>query len=142
MSFEERNAVIGLVLGAVFFATYWVVVIARAAGDSAPFTEVAWQGPLLLVMIVGGSIYGIGYAVARWRARGTRTTDERDIEILARAESVGSGLGSLAASAALIMLALDASTFWTAHVLFVGMFLASVASSGFAISAYRDGVVR
>lgn len=142
MSFEERNAVLGLALGAVAFAAYWVVVLARAADDDAPFTEVAWQGPLLLVMIVGGGIYGIGYAVARWRARGTRTADERDVEILARAETVGSALGSLTATAALIMLALDASSFWTAHVLFVGMFLASVASSGYAISAYRGGVAR
>jgi len=38
------------------------------------------------------------------------------------------------------MLALDAPTFWTANVLFVGSFLGSLASGGTTLAAYKDGM--
>ena len=53
---------------------------------------------------------------------------------------VGAGITGLAVLAALIMLALDAPTFWTANVLFVGSFLGSLASGGVTLAAYKDGM--
>jgi len=40
----------------------------------------------------------------------------------------------------LIMLALDAPTFWTVTVLFTGSFLGSLASAGVTMAAYREGM--
>ena len=51
-------------------------------------------------------------------------------------------LRALAGLAALIMLTLGVSTFWVAHVLFMGSFLGSLANSGVAIAGYRDGIER
>ena len=140
MSLEERNVVIGLALGVTAFIVYWAVVIARAATDGAPFTQVAWQGPMLWTLVIGGGFYALTYGVARWRLRGTRATDERDAQVLLHADSASGGLTGIAVLATLIMLTLDASPFWVAHVLFVGAFLGSVAGSGVAIAGYREGL--
>ncbi|WP_297081931.1 hypothetical protein [uncultured Demequina sp.] len=140
MSFEERNAVIGMVLGLVAFGAYWVIVIARAASDDLPFSEVAWQGPMLLIVAIGGGAYAIVYGTMRWRVRRQLVSDARDREILDKSDAAGAGLVSLSALIALIMLALDADAFWVAHVLFVMSFLGSMVSSAAAIAMYREGV--
>lgn len=142
MTFEERNTIIGLVLGLAAFAVYWIVVITRAATDDVSFTQVAWQGPMLWTIIIGGGLYAAIYGATRWRVRGQRVSDERDVEILMHGESAGAGLTGLAGLAALIMLTQGADYFWVAHVLFVGSFLGSLASSGIVIAGYREGVAR
>lgn len=140
MTFEERNTIVGLALSITVVAAYWAIVIVRAATDDLPFTEVAWQGPLLWTMIVGGGLYAVIYGATRWRVRGQRVTDVRDVEILRHGEAAGAGLTGLAVLAAIIMLTQGASDFWVAHVLFVGSFLGSLASAGVAIADYREGV--
>ncbi|WP_296665667.1 hypothetical protein [Demequina sp.] len=142
MGFGERNQAIGLVLGLAAFVAYWAIVIVRAATDGLPFAEVAWQGPMLWSVGLGGGLYAVVYGTMRWRARGSRVTDERDAEIERHAEAVGAGLTGLAVLATLIMLALDVDTFWAAHVLFVGAFLGSMAGSAASLAAYREGVDR
>ncbi len=142
MSFGERNVTLGLALSVLLFTLYWAIILTRATGDSAPFTDVAWQGPLLLIIIIGGGVYAVVFAVARWRVRATRSTDERDIEILSRAESEGSVLTALAVLATLTMLALEVDTFWIAHVLFVGSFFGGIVSSAIALKGYRAGITR
>lgn len=140
MEFEFRQLVVGVGAGLAAFAAYWIIVLTRAATDDVSFTEVAWQGPLLLVVGIGGSIYGVSYGVARWRARGSLVIDARDRDIQRTALATGSGLTSLAMLVALILLGLEVETFWVAHVLFVGGFLGSLAESGTAIAAYREGL--
>ncbi|WP_291380264.1 hypothetical protein [Demequina sp.] len=142
MEFELRHQLLGLALGVAAFATYWIVIIARAVTDDASFTEVAWQGPMLLMVGIGGALYAAFYGVARWRLRGQVIADERDAEIMRTSESAGAGLTSLAVLATLIMLALGADTFWAVHVLFVGSFLGSLAQSGTTVAAYREGLER
>lgn len=137
MSFEERNRAIGLGLGIAAFVAYWVVIAVRAAGDDLPFTQVAWQGPMLAALVVGGAIYGAIYGTMRWRARGTRVADERDTHIALMSETAAGQLIGLAVLVTLIMMALDADSFWSAHVLFVGSFLGSVSSAVVSLSAYR-----
>jgi hypothetical protein len=137
MSFEGRHRAIGLGLGIAAFVAYWVVIAVRAAGDDLPFTEVAWQGPMLVALVVGGAIYGAIYGTMRWRARGTRVADERDTQIALMSETAGGQLTGLAVLVTLIMMALDADPFWSAHVLFVGSFLGSVSSAVVSLSAYR-----
>lgn len=142
MEFEYRHQLLGLVSSLALFVTYWIIVIARAITDDLSFTKVAWQGPLLLIVGVGGALYAIIYGAARWRVRGKIVTDERDAEITRRADAAGAGLTSLAALIAMIMLALDADTFWVVHVIFVGSFLGTVASAGMTVAAYTEGLER
>lgn len=140
MEFGYRAQVFGLWTSALLFAGYWALVITRAATDDVPFTEVAWQGPLLWVIILGGTAFAVMLGVTRYRLRGQVVEDERDTQIALRASSLGGGLTSLVVLAAIVMLALDASVFWVAHVLFVGSWLGSIAESTTAIAGYREGI--
>jgi hypothetical protein len=140
MAFTERITAIGLVVGLIGFVTYWGVVIWRSVTDDLPFTDVAWQGPMLAVLLIGGGIYGAIYGVSWARHRRERLTDERDNEIQRYAETAGGGLTGLGVLVALVMLALDVDTFWVANVLFTIAFLGSLASAGVTLAAYRDGV--
>ncbi len=142
MGFEHRHQLLGLILGVAAFAAYWIVMIARALTDDVSVTKVAWQGPMLLMVGIGGALYAAFYGVARWRLRGQIIADERDAEIMRRSESAGAGLTSIAALATMIMLALDVDPFWAVHVLFVGSFLGSLAHSGTTIAAYTEGLER
>lgn len=140
MEFELRHQLVGAATALVAFVAYWAIIIVRASTDGLPFTHVAWRGPLLLVLGLGGALYGIGYGVARWRVRGRTVLDARDAEIQRVAESTGAGLTSLAVLVALLMFGFHAPAFWVAHVLFVGSFLGALAQSGTAIAAYREGL--
>ncbi len=140
MEFELRHHLVGLFAGLGAFVAYWAIILTRAATDDAAFTEVAWRGPLLLALGVGGGLYGVIYLLGLARNRGRVVTDVRDAEIRRAAEEAGAGLTGMASLAALILLGLDASAFWVAHVLFVGGYLGSLAYSGRAISAYRKGL--
>lgn len=139
MGFEHRQQSLGLVLGLIAFAAYWAVILVRAAGDGLPFTQVAWQTPMLVAIVAGGLVYAAVYGTLRWRARGTRVTDERDEEIARYAESAGAGLTGIAVLVALILLTRDAAPFWVAHVLFVGSYLGSLISAAVSLAAYGEG---
>lgn len=142
MAFTERVTAMGLIVGLVAFVTYWGVVIWRAATDGLPFTDVAWQGPMLAVLLIGGGLYAAIYGVSWARHRRERLTDERDNEIQRYAETAGGGLTGIGVLAALIMLALDVDSFWVANILFAVAFMGSLASAGVTLAAYRDGVER
>ena len=140
MTFTERYTAVGLVISVVTFLTYWALVGYRAVTDDLPLVDVAWQGPLLWSLIIGGSLYALVFLALWLRVRREQHTDARDQEISRYAETAGAGLTGLAVLAGLIMLALDAPTFWTANVLFVGSFLGSLASAGVTLAAYREGM--
>jgi hypothetical protein len=142
MGFEERHTIVGLVLSLVTMFTYGTIVIVRAVTDGLPLTDVAWQGPLLLTIGIGGGLYAVLYVVGLVRARGQTYTDVRDAEIRARSESAASSLTSMGALAALIMLALGVEAFWVAHTLLILSWLGSLAGAGVAIDAYRGGIDR
>ena len=69
MTLTERTTIIGTVLGVVTFVTYWAVVVTRALTDDLPLEQVAWHGPMLLALIVGGGLYAVVYGVLAWRAQ-------------------------------------------------------------------------
>jgi len=140
MTFTERYTSAGLVIGLVTFVAYWAVVVFRAATDGLPLVDVAWQGPMLWALIIGGVLYAIIFLALWLRVRREPHTDSRDHEIERYAQTAGAGITGLAVLATLIMLALDAPTFWTANVLFVGSFLGSLASGGTTLAAYKDGM--
>lgn len=140
MTFTERYTVAGLVIGLVTVATYVVVVVVRAVTDGLPLTEVAWQGPMLWSLIIGGGLYALIFLAFWLRVRREPHTDSRDQEIERYAQTAGAGMTGLAVLVALIMMCLDAPLFWTANVLFIGSFLGSLASGGTTLSAYREGM--
>ena len=140
MTVNERGTMIGLGVGLVAFIGYWVVVIYRSVNDAVPFTEVAWQGPMLLAIALGGGLYAATLGVLYWLTRGERRHDERDDEIQRHAETAGAGLASMGALIALILLALDVDSFWPAHALFVLGYLGSLINASVTIAGYREGV--
>lgn len=139
MTFTERYTWAGLILSIATFAAYWIVIVIRAASDGLPFAEVAWQGPMLWALILGGGLYALAMLVLWIRVRGEAHTDARDHEIERYAATAGNGITGVAVLATLAMLALAAPLFWTATVLFAGSFLGSVVSTGATLSAYRRG---
>lgn len=92
MTFTERYTWAGLILSIATFAAYWIVVVIRAASDVLPFAEVAWQGPMLWALILGGGLYALAMLVLWIRVRGEAHTDARDHEIERYAATAGSGL--------------------------------------------------
>jgi len=140
MTFTERYTAVGLVISLATFVTYWALIIFRALTDGLPLVEVAWHGPLLWTLIIGGGLYGLVYLALWLRVRREQHTDARDREIARYAETAGAGITGLAVLVTLIMLALDAPTFWTVTVLFTGSFLGSLASAGVTMAAYREGM--
>ena len=140
MTFTERYTAAGLVIGIVTFVAYWGVVIFRAVTDGLALVDVAWQGPMLWSLIIGGALYAIVFGALRIRVRREAHTDARDQEIERYAQTAGAGITGLAVLATLIMLCLDAPTFWVANVLFVGSFLGSLASGGTTLAAYKEGM--
>jgi len=140
MTFTERYTWAGLVIGIVTFAAYWAVIIVRAITDGLPLVDVGWQGPMLWALILGGGLYAAVMLVLWLRVRGEAHTDARDHEIERHAATAGGGIIGLAVLATLVMLTLDAPTFWTATVLFAGSFLGSLVSTGVTLAAYRKGL--
>lgn len=140
MTLNERTTVIGVFLGLAAFVGYLAILISRATSDNLPLTEVAWHGPFLLSLGIGGAAYAAVYGVLAWRSRGQRVSDQRDVEIMLHGETAGAGMTGLAVLATLIMFGLQVDTFWVAHVLFVGAYLGSVISAAVTIMGYRKGI--
>ena len=91
MTTTERTTILGTALGLITVIGYWAVVIFRAATDDLPLADVAWEGPMLAALVVGGGLYAITYGAIAWRARGTLSTDARDHEIQRYADGVVDG---------------------------------------------------
>ncbi|WP_061961218.1 hypothetical protein [Demequina flava] len=139
-SFEERQTAAGLAIGLVAVLAYVAVLTVRALTDDLPLTEVAWQGPMLVCVGVGGVAYALLFLALWLRQRGETLTDERDEHIRAAGEVSGASLSGLGVLAALVMLALDVDTFWIANVLLLVTFAGAVAQSATVLGAYRGGI--
>lgn len=140
MTFTEQYTWAGFAIGIVTFLAYWTVVVVRAVTDGLPLVDVGWQGPMLWSLVLGGGLYAVVMLVLWLRVRGEAHTDARDHEIERYAETTGAGITGIVVLATLVLLALDAPTFWTATVLFVGAFLGSLVNMGVTLAAYREGL--
>ncbi len=139
IGFEEKHQYTGLGLSLISIAVYLAIVLTRVFTDDVSVTKVAWQGPMLLVIAVGGGLYGIGYGIARTRQKG-QAKDARDAEIDRYGDATGGGLLSLTVFVTIILLALGVDTFWVAHNLFLGSWFASFIGSASKAAAYREGI--
>jgi len=142
MDFALRHQGWGLAAGLVWFVAYWTLLIVRAATDDVPFTQVAWQHPMLWFLLAGVIVYAAIYAASWWSTRGGIRTDVRDAEIRSRSDAVGTGFTAMGAVVALAMLAFGVGTFWVAHTIFFASFLGTLASTAQTVAAYKDGLDR
>jgi hypothetical protein len=139
ISFTEGVLYGGLALSLVTMLAYLAIVLTRVFTDDVSVTKVAWQGPMLLIVAIGGGLYGLSYGIARLRHRGT-VEDARDKEIERYGESIKGGLVGLTVFVSIILLALNVDPFWVAHNLFLGSWFATFASTAGRVGAYREGI--
>jgi hypothetical protein len=139
ISFTEGVQYAGIALSLLSMVTYLAIVLTRVFTDDVSVTKVAWQGPMLLVVAIGGALYTIGYGVARLVHRGP-VEDARDKEIQRFGESINGGLVGLTVAVSIVMLALNVEPFWVAQNLFLGSWFASFVSSAGRVAAYREGI--
>jgi hypothetical protein len=139
ISFTEGVQYAGLALSVVSMLAYLAIVLTRVFTDDVSVTKVAWQGPMLLVVAIGGALYGIGYSIARI-CHHRPVEDVRDKEIQRYGESINGGLVGLTVGVSIVLLALNVEPFWVAHTLFLGSGFASFVSTAGRVAAYREGI--
>jgi fermentation-respiration switch protein FrsA (DUF1100 family) len=139
ISFTEGVQYAGLALSILSMLAYLGILLTRVLTDDVSVTKVAWQGPMLLVVAIGGGLYGLGYGIARLRHKGP-VEDARDKEIQRYGESINGGLVGLTVAVSIVLLALNVEPFWVAQNLFLGSWFASFVSSAGRVAAYREGI--
>ncbi len=139
ISFTEGVQYAGLALSVLSMLAYLGIILTRIFTDDVSVTKVAWQGPMLLVVAIGGALYGIGYGTARLLHKGP-VEDVRDKEIQRFGDSINGGLIGLTVAVSIVLLALNVEPFWVAQNLFLGSWFASLVSSAGRVAAYREGI--
>ena len=136
---EEKRAWIMLVVSAVAYATYVIIVVGRAEGR--PLADVPYAAALLWT--VGGAIAAsiaaeIGIGVVTPRA--SRAKDVRDREIGRLGEHVGQSFVIVGAVAAMLMAMAGWDRFWIANAIYLCFVLSAVLGSIAKVVMYRRGL--
>jgi hypothetical protein len=138
MAFAEKRAWIMLVVSALAYATYVVVILRRAGG--APLADVPYQSTLvgtvvasIVLAIVANIVVGI------LTPKGEEKPDQRDREIYRASEYIGQSFVVIGGMAALILALVEAPSFWIANAVFLCFTLSALTSSIAKIVAYRKG---
>ncbi len=138
MAHEEKRAWIMLVVTVVAYATYVVVVLARASGAS--ITTTAYVAPL--VWSIGLAILAnivLDIATSMGMPRSERRRDTRDKEIARVADLTGQSFLVIGGLAALVLSLVEADWFWISNVLYLGFVLSAVLGAATRIAGYRGG---
>lgn len=136
MGSEEKSAWIMLVVSAVAYGIYLVIVL-RSPG---PLTEAPYVAPLLWTVgggIVGGIALNILSAIVS--GKDANKTDQRDKEISQFGEYVGRSMLVVGGVAALVMAMAQVNHFWIANTLYLAFVLSALLGSVARIFAYRRG---
>jgi formate-dependent nitrite reductase membrane component NrfD len=138
MSYEEKGQWVYLVVTAVTFLAYLVLVIGQA--DGRPLTEVDYV-PILLWTIgaaIAGSIVGhIVIAIAR--PNEPHTADVRDRDIGRRGDYVGGTILGIGMVIPFLLAITEADQFWIANAMYLVFALAALAGTVIKLVAYRRG---
>ncbi|KJL31572.1 hypothetical protein [Microbacterium oxydans] len=144
MTYEERNAWTGLIVGIIALPIYILVVLQRAGGG--PLTAVDWF-PLMLWMI-GLSILAIIVLSILWgliaHAKdpdGTGRSDIRDRDISRMGGRVEQAFVVIAGLGVIVLCAIGADVFWIAHTMFLGFAVSAIIGGIARVIAYRRGLV-
>jgi hypothetical protein len=138
MAFAEKRAWIMLVVSAVAYAAYVVIVLGRSGG--APLADVPYESTLvgtIVASIVVSIILNI--VVGMFTPKGEEKPDQRDREIYRTTEYIGQSFVVIGGVAALILALLEAPYFWIANAVFLCFVLSALLSSIAKIFAYRTG---
>lgn len=138
MAYAEKKAWIMLVVSAVTYATYAVIIVGRAGG--APLAQTPYAAALagtvgasIVVTIVLNIAVGIG------TPKGEQKPDQRDREIHRTSEYVGQSFVVIGAVSALLLALWEAPYFWIANVVYLCFLLSALLSSIAKIIGYRKG---
>src|SRR5919106_1832841 len=139
MSFGEKGNWLYVLVTAVTFAVYVVIVLGRA-GD-IPVAEVTYVSTMLwaIGIGVGGNILG-SIAIAISKPSEADTTDERDKTIDRFGEYVGRIVPGVGMIGPLGLALADADSFWIANAIFAVFVLSILVSSIVKIFGYRRGL--
>ncbi len=138
MSSEEKQTWASAVAGLVVSVGYLVLILSRAS--AADVDEIDYVRPMLSAIgigIVAAVVLSIAASVTS--PEDANLKDERDREINRRGEYAGFYVMSVAAIVPLVLTMAEAAYFWIAHTLYLAFVLASLASAGVKIAAYRRG---
>jgi hypothetical protein len=136
MAHQEKRAWIMLVVAAVAYATYAVIVVNRAGGR--PLPHVAYAGALLWTVgsaIIANIVAEIAVGVVNPRA--SRDTDVRDRQIGRLGDHIGQSFLVIGAVAAMLMALAGWDRFWIANVIYLGFVLSAILGSIAKIGMYR-----
>ena len=139
MSFGEKGNWLYLVVTAVTFAVYVVIVLGRA-GD-APLPEVTYVSTMLWAIgltVALNVLASIAIAIAK--PSEADTTDERDKTIDRFGDYVGGIVLGIGMLGPLGLALADADSFWIANAIFAVFVLSILVSSIVKIFGYRRGL--
>ena len=139
MSFGEKGNWLYLVVTAVTFAVYVVIVLGRAGDASLP--EVRYESTMLWAIgfTVGLNVLG-SIAIAIAKPSEADTTDERDKTIDRFGDYVGGIVLGIGMLGPLGLALADADSFWIANTIFTVFVLSILVSSIVKIFGYRLGL--
>ena len=139
MSFGEKGNWLYVLVTAVTFAVYAVIVLGRA-GDGS-LADVTYVSTMLWAIGIGVGLNILGsIAVAISKPSEADTTDERDKSIDRFGEYVGGivlGIGMIGPFGLALA---DADSFWIANAIFAAFVLSALVSSIVKIAGYRRGL--
>lgn len=138
MAFEEKRAWIMLVVSALAYGIYVVLLLSRSGGG--PLPAVPYVAALLWTIggAIGASIT-LHILVSFVSPEGANQKDQRDREIDRFGEYVGHSFVILGGVVALGMAMARLDHFWIANVIYLAFVLSAVLGSIAKLFAYRRG---
>lgn len=140
MTFQEKSTWVMLVLVALVYGTYFVVVMVDVAAIPEA-REIAYRGMMLATVVVLTLLAaGTHIVMAIASPRDADMTDERDREINRFGQYVG---GFVLAGAVLVGLALavfEVDHFWIANALLAGLVSSELVAGATKVVLYRRGL--
>jgi hypothetical protein len=136
---EEKRAWIELVVSAIGYVAYVVVVAGRTGGGA--LQDAPYVVPMLATV---GAAIGIGIVlnivVAIRAPKDSSLKDERDLQIGRFGDHVGQAFVVIGGLSAMILAMTEAPYFWIANAVYLCFFLSAVVGSIAKIAAYRWGL--
>jgi hypothetical protein len=136
MAFEEKRAWIAGIGALVGYLTYLTVVVVRSR--DVPVTDIAYAGPLLIIIAVGVVASVAAHVVIGLRAPDEAgRTDERDRQIDRMGKHTAQSFVAIGSVGALVLALLEWDHFWIANVLVLAFFLSAMCEAVAKIFGYR-----
>ena len=134
MTYQEKRAWSMLVVTAIAYGTYTVLVLDRAHGRPLPDVPYA---PTMLWSIGAAVVASIVADIVTGGPRRARVTDVRDRQIGRMGDYVGQSCVIIGAVAAMLMATAGWDRFWIANVIYLGFALSSVLGSIAKLGMYH-----